>query len=235
MTNAEKFKEIFGYEMNCGDGSCCSECAVNHPTAENCYRFWHGDCLNEWNDQTKKTVHIMTTNLCDRECRLCCNKQYNVKDIPVVTDKELDQVEDVFITGGEPFAYGPDPCEFAVELLREFPNIKRIIAYTNAFELSNYIIGGNLYGLDGLTISIKDHNDYFAYLKLVDNARIRQMRYVRVLVMHGDTEKQLEELYFDICQKSPENFEVMIRPWQKVFKPDPNSFFRRWSEGVGNE
>lgn len=234
MTNAEKFKEIFGYEMDCGAGSCCSECAINHPTAENCYKFWHGECLNEWNDQTKKTVHIMTTNLCDRDCPHCCNKQYNVKDIPVVTDKELDQVEDVFITGGEPFAYGPDPCELAVELIKDYENIKRVMAYTNAHELYNYLDCNPFYGLDGLTISLKHAKDYIAYSEIIKNQRILNLRYVRVLVMY-EKYGVYEFRYNRIREISPEHFEVMTRPWQEVFKPDPNSFFRRWNEEVGNE
>ena len=47
----------------------------------------------------------MVTSLCNRDCKYCCNKQYDLNDIPYVTDEELREAETLCITGGEPFAF----------------------------------------------------------------------------------------------------------------------------------
>lgn len=65
--------------------------------------------LNEKTDITKRNVHIMITNRCYRNCPFCCNKQYDVNEIPIVTNEELEEAENIFLTGGEPFAFA-DPC-----------------------------------------------------------------------------------------------------------------------------
>lgn len=34
--------------------------------------------LNPKTDATKKVIHLMVTPLCNRNCRYCCNKQYDI-------------------------------------------------------------------------------------------------------------------------------------------------------------
>lgn len=43
--------------------------------------------LNDKNENTKKIIHIMVTTLCNRNCKFCCNKMYNLNDIPYVSVK----------------------------------------------------------------------------------------------------------------------------------------------------
>ena len=43
--------------------------------------------LNDRTDKTKGIIHLMVTSLCDRNCPYCCNKQYDLNDIPYVTDE----------------------------------------------------------------------------------------------------------------------------------------------------
>ncbi len=63
--------------------------------------------LNPKTDATKKVIHLMVTPLCNRNCRYCCNKQYDINDISYVTDEELREAEVLCLTGGEPFfVYG---------------------------------------------------------------------------------------------------------------------------------
>ena len=45
--------------------------------------------LNERNENTKGIIHLLTTALCNRDCKYCCNKQYDMNEIPYVTDSEL--------------------------------------------------------------------------------------------------------------------------------------------------
>ena len=54
--------------------------------------------LNEYNDQTKGKIHLMVTTLCDRDCKYCCNKQYDLDAIPTVTPEELAACHTVYIS-----------------------------------------------------------------------------------------------------------------------------------------
>ena len=67
------------------------------------------------------TAQIMVTSLCDRDCQYCCNKQYDLNDIPYITSEELSRMKEIYITGGEPFRYS-DPCNIAKKLKRELKN-----------------------------------------------------------------------------------------------------------------
>lgn len=49
--------------------------------------------LNPRTEKTKKVMHLMVTSLCDRDCKYCCNKQYDLNSIPYATDEELRGVE----------------------------------------------------------------------------------------------------------------------------------------------
>lgn len=79
----------------------------------------------------KPVMHLLITDKCDRNCKYCCNKQYNMNCIAVASRKEFESVDTVCLTGGEPFKYA-DPCAFALMLKCEFPNIKNVYVYTNA-------------------------------------------------------------------------------------------------------
>ena len=65
--------------------------------------------LNERNENTKGIIHLLTTTLCNRDCKYCCNKQYDMNEILYVTDSELREAHTLCLTGGEPFLY-TDPC-----------------------------------------------------------------------------------------------------------------------------
>lgn len=172
--------------------------------------------LNDKNEITEKNIHIMITSLCDRFCPYCCNKQYDLTTIPYVTKEELKNAENVFLTGGEPFAYG-NPCAIASKLKKEYVNIKNIYVYTNAYELAIYLKNyHSLYAIDGVTVSIKNELDksYF-YSRIIDNIDIRKMKSNWLYVFPG----------FDV--KDTGNFIKKQRIWQENFQPAPDSIFRR--------
>lgn len=173
--------------------------------------------LNEKNIQTEQCIHIMITDKCKRNCPDCCNNQYSLNDIPVLTDDELRKAKRLYLTGGEPFAFA-DPCKIAYDFRNVYNNVERIVVYTNAYELYEYLKSdGKIYGIDGLTISIKTKKDkevFESYLSL-DN-RVTNLQYNRVYVFEGFEDT--------IC---PKGFDKQIRKWQKDFVAAPNSIFRR--------
>lgn len=173
--------------------------------------------LNDRNDETKGIIHIMITAKCDRNCLDCCNNQYDLEDIPVVTDEELREAHTIYLTGGEPFAYA-HPTILARQIKRKYPNIKTVRVYTNAFELMNYLAQGNdLDDIDGLTISIKDNRDRWCFEKvLIKATMVLQLKSNWVYVFKG---------FEDI--ECPEGFTKVVREWQKDFVAAPDSIFRK--------
>ena len=173
--------------------------------------------LNEKNINTEKIIHIMVTSLCNRNCPDCCNYQYNLNDIPYVTDEELKNADTLCITGGEPFAYS-NPCEIAFMYKAKYHNIKKIYVYTNALELADYLNNGhNLYAIDGLTISIKNVTDAI---------------YFERYVIHNEQVLSLEDNLLYVFPgfentKCPNNMTKKNRVWQKNFTAAPNSIFRK--------
>jgi len=162
------------------------------------------------------TAHILVTSLCDRDCPSCCNKQYDLNDVPYITDDELKQIKHVYLTGGEPFVYS-NPCEIARKLRLTYKNIDSVIVYSNVHELYNYLMtGGELYCIDGITMSIKCEKDKSAFEHVAENPDVLLLPKNRLYVFPSfeDTE----------C---PDSIVKMNRQWQTVFTPAPNSIFRR--------
>jgi molybdenum cofactor biosynthesis enzyme MoaA len=173
--------------------------------------------LNDRNEKTKGIIHLMITAKCDRNCPNCCNNQYSLDDIPVVTDEELQEAHTIYLTGGEPFAYG-HPTILARRLKNKYPNIETVRVYTNAFELGNYLTQGwDLDNIDGLTISIKDNRDKYAFENIIIKAKeVLKLKSNWVYVFSG---------FEDI--ECPNKFNKKVRQWQKNFVAAPNSIFRK--------
>ncbi len=183
--------------------------------------------LNEYNDLTKGKIHLMVTTLCDRDCKYCCNKQYDLNDIPQVTDEELKNCHTIYITGGEPFLFS-NPSAIAEELKKKYPNIKAVRVYTNALALWRYLTnkGGRLDNIDGLSVSIKNITDRsFFDLLLVDSILFEIIRsYCKSNVLYvfdGLRPTQFERYGADKV------FKIEYRKWQEDFVPEPTSIFRR--------
>ena len=177
--------------------------------------------LNDKNKITEKKIHLLVTTLCDRCCPDCCNNQYNMDLIPFVTEEELKNAEEVFLTGGEPFAYSK-PDEIAAKLKAKYPNIKRVFAYTNAIELGDYLsrAHNNLWHLDGLTVSIKNKMDYLVFERDIIYDRRVCMLNSNIVYTFSDDVPGCDNLLLG-------NFIKKDRHWQKDFTPAPDSIFRR--------
>jgi len=170
--------------------------------------------LNEKTEITKKIIHIMVTSLCSRSCKHCCNKQYDLNDIPYVTDEELKEAETLCLTGGEPFAF-TNPCEIATYYKHKYKNIKNIYVYTNAVELAKYLQYNTIRDIDGISISIKTKADALVFDGIKDRKDICQLASNRLYVF--------DNLYTEKTQ----GFNVIHREWMEDFQPANDSIFRR--------
>lgn len=161
--------------------------------------------LNKYTEQTKYNIHLLVTDKCDRNCPFCCNKQYDLDAIPVVSDEEMKIAKRIFLTGGEPFSY-TDPCKIARSIKEKY-NVE-IYVYTNAEPLERYLLTNDLYGIDGLTISIKSKDDERSFERIKHNIDPLKNR-VYVFPGYHTKEKHAK------------------RMWQEEFTPAPDSIFRR--------
>ena len=178
--------------------------------------------LNGKNSITEKIVHIMITDKCNRKCPYCCNNQYDISSIPVVTDEELRKAEHIYLTGGEPFAHS-DPCRVGDFIKTFYPNIERVGVYTNAYELFEYLYKkkGRLYGIDTLTISLKDQRDKRVFKDyLSKDIDILSLTYKNI------PHRVYSFVGLDGLEKKTE-FDIQERQWQKDFEAAPDSIFRR--------
>jgi len=175
--------------------------------------------LNEKNDKTEKIIHLLVTPLCNRHCKHCCNKQYDLNDIPVVTEEELKNAHTICITGGEPFLFS-DPYAIAYYYKHRYKNIKNVYVYTNALELSLYLKIHKKEKLfkyiDGVNVSIKHQSDVVSFKEVILNdERINKMN------------SNLLYVFDDLYKDNVGNFKFIKRTWQPDFKPADDSIFRR--------
>ena len=170
----------------------------------------------------KPVMHLIITDQRNRNCKYCCNKQYDVKNIPFATREEFESVDTVCLTGGEPFKY-EEPCWIAGGLKSNYPNIKNIYVYTNAVELLEYLHEEDKFplecsefsNLDGLSVSIKNLMDLQAFQELVYHPLIRRLK------------SNLLYVFDNLLPEYVGNFKVIHREWQEDFKPAQNTIFRR--------
>ncbi len=111
-----------------------------------------------------KVAHIIVTDKCGHNCPMCCNKNYDIHAIPNITMEELESVETICLTGGEPFM--SKDLDMFVEKLRPFA--KKIYVYASGKELDLYWHKYNhLPRIDGLSLSPKDAEDVMSILSLL--------------------------------------------------------------------
>ena len=168
-----------------------------------------------------KVIHLYMVNTCTHHCKLCCNKQYDINEIPVVTVEELKYADTVCLTGGEPFLLD-GVCNFAEKIKMQYPSIKYIYVYTCGDSLLKYLKHNKLHHIDGVNISPKNRydaecvNDIFRYYKddIVSLWSNRLYLFPNV--------RELVSTYDIRC----ESVDIIHREWQEEFKP-VSGIFRR--------
>ena len=180
--------------------------------------------------QTDKPVlHLMVNNTCSNDCPLCCNKQYNVDEIPVVTVEELKNVDTICLTGGQPM-YSIKTCiRLCNEIEHSYKNIKQIFIYVNGAEfLYSHNEPEDLECLVacspvkyGLTMSPKCENDWNGLELLSKEQYLYLFKSNRIYCFSNKEIERAKEVF------SNKSVEFVKRVWQKDFVPAPNTIFRR--------
>lgn len=169
----------------------------------------------------------MVTNKCHLNCPLCCNKQYDIEKIPVVTVEDLKNTETICITGGEPIFFLSNVRELIVRIKKDYKNVKNIYVYTTG---RRFIYTSEIDGYSVGPKTFKDWIDLIAYItayspfgehseNMIEKLRIKSNRlYVF---------PEWEQFFNAIPKEIFRGFTIIHREWQKEFVPAPDSIFRR--------
>ena len=111
-----------------------------------------------------KKLRLLFTTDCSRSCEGCCNKQFNLSNLPIFYKEDITQYDEVYITGGEPLLHSSELYWLCKDLKEINPNIKIIIytAYTKYWGFSNRLL---IALVDGFTITLNDQKACDEYEK----------------------------------------------------------------------
>lgn len=188
----------------------------------------------------EKILHLFITNNCRHNCELCCNKFYNIQEIPIASVELLKSVSTVCLTGGEPFWIKPEILAyFIIKLRTQYQNIENLYIYTSGKELGenlgkvmNIVLNAESpwitksFQIDGITVGPKDFEDWNGLIKAMKEVQyfFSSARSNRLYVF-----KEHREIY-EIAKRSfPKDCEinVMSRTWDPVFNVPENEYFAR--------
>lgn len=178
------------------------------------------------------TLHLYIINRCTHNCPLCCNKQYNIDEIPAVTVEDLKAVDTICLTGGEPLLYG-GITDFAKRIKSQYRNVKYIYVYTSGDTLLHFFNArlhffGLMKYLDGVSIAPKTKNDIQCIEAVFGHRPYRTVVSAlssnRIYVF-PEHEKEMQKILDGV--RGLDNFHIIKREWQEDFNPADDSIFRR--------
>ena len=109
-----------------------------------------------------KKLRLLVTSKCNRNCAGCCNKNFDLDALPIVT--EFSQYEMVLLTGGEPMLDIERLIYTVHDIKRSNPECL-IYAYT-AHVQKPYEVLALLNGIDGLTVTLHSPQDIGHFISL---------------------------------------------------------------------
>ena len=99
-------------------------------------------------------LRLLITPDCNRNCKMCCNKNFDLLQLPPISLTEYKLYDEISLTGGEPMLYPWSVLDTLMNI-REYSGYQgKINLYTampDAPELKNV-----LKLIDGLTVSVHD-------------------------------------------------------------------------------
>lgn len=177
----------------------------------------------------EEILHLFITNICNHDCRLCCNKFYNIEEIPVVTVERLKTVDTVCLTGGDPLYINPIVLRYFIANLRlQYDNIKQLYIYTSGLYLMRsmeaLLWGTKVDIINGISIAPKDVNEWLAFRSFYKLAPDVFNKGSNRLYVFKEQEKTFNRICGDLTFV---NIDVISRIWDRVFNTPDNEHFER--------
>jgi hypothetical protein len=150
----------------------------------------------------KKKLLLLVGEKCNRNCRLCANKQFNLEELHVETN--FAQYSEIILTGGEPML-NPEYLLKVCMYLRDHTGVKTKIYLHTAKVDDIYSFVCLLDLIDGITISLYNEKDVVD-LKLLDtsldfNAMCFQEKSLQLYVFNGVTDYLPLKMHWNIIKR----------------------------------
>ena len=125
------------------------------------------------------------TKDCPKNCKLCCNKNFDLEKLPIVQHFDYDEI---IITGGEPFAEKTEKITESLINYLKFVEVnpnRKVFAYT---ALPFAVVGYHDI-LDGMTLSLHTKSDVneFIWANMMLLSREDNLKSLRLKLFEGVT------------------------------------------------
>ncbi len=104
-----------------------------------------------------KKLRLLVTPYCNRNCIGCCNKDYDLPTLPVISLQEASAYDEIYLTGGEPLLFVKELINTLFDLRALTRDIK--IYLYSAWNKDQVSIERVLPLLDGLTYTLHTQED----------------------------------------------------------------------------
>ena len=132
-----------------------------------------------------KKIRLLVTSKCNRNCKGCCNKDYDLASLPIFNDqfyqKNQKNIDMIIITGGEPLLFQNKLVDFLIA----HHNYKvKWIVYTAFVE--NYSKYTSFMGLiDGLTLTLHEQSDVIPAKQFMSDINLHMNKSLILKVFDG--------------------------------------------------
>ena len=114
----------------------------------------------------KTTLRLLITDFCEKKCPGCCNKDWDLKNLPIA--ESYEGYEEILLTGGEPTLKVKLLFDTIIKIRKENPVAKIIVYTSNVFSLFQDWVNF----VDGITLTLHDKRD-FDLLRCVELSQIK--------------------------------------------------------------
>jgi len=111
----------------------------------------------------KNKLRLLITEECKRNCEGCCNKDWDLKNLPV--EKDFRSYDEILLTGGEPLLLDTTTVLKVIKEIKNQNQRAKIYLYTAKIDDVEKI-ASLLHFLDGITVTLHDQKDAHHFLRL---------------------------------------------------------------------
>ena len=184
----------------------------------------------------KQIYHLFIIRECEHKCALCCNRLYDIDQLPVITVNELKNADTVCLTGGEPFLLpNRSLIDLCLGIRKQYPNIQHLYIYTSGGRLHLFSDREWEYlfqYIDGINIAPKSPYEYHLLANLLDIQQPYASEFTEYARQNEKSNRlyvfpDLWDEYEKIKKLLPSTFQVIGRKWDQEFKTPDNEHFVR--------
>jgi organic radical activating enzyme len=172
-------------------------------------------------------LRLLLFEKCDRSCKGCCNKDWDLSQIPIhYIDDDFSQYDKIMLTGGEPML---DPVYVleVIHKIKEKTDVP-IIVYTAKIDNIDDVINV-LDKADGLTITLHEQEDVEPFLNLHDKLKYLNTSHksLRLNVFHNVYMEGFHNVYMEGILNFPNYIIKQNIEWIKNCPLPENEVFYR--------